>query len=55
MALTVRQFHAMLEEMGNILKLEAGDSESGQPTSLTGEQAFALARRIFPKYRPSKR
>lgn len=46
--MTFREFSGLLEEMGTILKMEMGE-EVEEPTSLTGEPGFALARRIFPK------
>ena len=47
MTMTIRQFMGMLEQLNEVLKLEYGEGK--EETSLTGEQGFALARRIFPK------
>lgn len=49
MAMTIRQFMGMLEQAGEVLKMECGDNKNEQETSLTGEQGFALAQRIFPR------
>jgi len=53
MAMTLRRFAIMLNEIGNVLELElGGDSDSGQKeTSLTGDAGFALAKTIFPRGR----
>lgn len=47
MSMTISQFMGMLEQIGEILKLECGEEK--EEVSLTGEQGFSLARRIFPK------
>ena len=49
MNMTLRQFGGMLEEIANVLKMETGDGDT--PASLTGNQGFALAQRIFPRGR----
>lgn len=48
MAMTLRQFGIMLNEISNILKLEVGDDEQKE-TSLTGNAGFNLARTILPR------
>ncbi len=45
--MTLREFAGMLEEVANILKLENGSED--KPVSLTGEQGFALAQKIFKR------
>lgn len=49
--MTLRAFVTMLDEMGNVLKMELGTSDEKEGTSLTGEQGFNLAKRIFPRGR----
>lgn len=49
MSMTIRQFMGMLEQVNEILKLEYGENK--EAASLTGEQGFALAQRIFPRGR----
>ena len=48
MAMTLRQFVGMLEQMTEIQKIEYGGDKE---TPLSGEAGFALARRIFPRGR----
>ena len=48
MAMTIRQFVAMLEQIAEVQKMEFGD-DSKQETSLTGDAGFALAQRILPR------
>lgn len=45
--MTLRVFNSMIEEMGTILRMEAGEEE--ESTSLTGEAGFQLAKRVFKK------
>ncbi len=52
MAMTLRQFSIMLNEIGNVLKLEMGSDDEQKETSLTGDAGFNLARTIFPKGKP---
>ncbi len=49
--MTLRQFVTMLDEMGNVMKMELGNPDEKEQTSLTGEQGFQLARRVFPRGR----
>ncbi len=51
MAMTLRQFSIMLNEIGNILKLECGEEGSDKPASqgLTGKQGVRLAKTLFPR------
>jgi len=53
MAMTIRQFIAMLEQIAVIQKIEFGDDK--QETSLTGDAGFALAKTIFPRGRSRRR
>ena len=50
MAMTLRTFAGMLNEIATILKMENG-SDDDKATSLSGGKAFNLAKRIFPKRR----
>ncbi|KKN71431.1 hypothetical protein LCGC14_0421530 [marine sediment metagenome] len=45
--MTLRVFNSMIDEMATILKMESGEEE--EPTSLTGEAGFQLAKRMFRK------
>ena len=52
--MTLRTFSLMFEQMAIILKMETGET-TDTPASLTGDNAFALAQRIFPKGRRGTR
>jgi len=52
MGWTLRQFKGALEEMTNIMKLEAGTEDT--PISLTGKSAMTLGKMILPRYRGKK-
>lgn len=47
MKLSLSQFFTMLEEIGNVMKLEYGTSEEPEERPLSGEPAFRLGQRIF--------
>lgn len=49
MAMTLRQFIGMIEQIVIIQRLELGDDK--QEKSLTGDAGFALARTLFPRGR----
>jgi len=50
MAMTLRQFSILLNEIGNVLKLECGEeNDKSAPQGLTGEQGFKLAKTLFPR------
>jgi len=49
MAMTIRQFVAMFEQIAEIQKMEFGDDKN--ETSLTSNAGFALAQRILPRGR----
>lgn len=53
MAMTIRQFVAMLEQIAEVQKMEFGDVEN--ETSLTGDAGFALAQKILPRGRGKSR
>lgn len=49
MAMSIRQFVGMLEQMAEVQKMEIGDTKN--ETSLTGDAGFALAKQILPRGR----
>ena len=49
MAMTLRQFAIMLNEIGNILKMEVGEDDEQKEVSLTGEPGMRLAKTLFPR------
>lgn len=49
MAMTIRQFTGMIEQAGEVARLESGEPD--KEVSLTGEQGAGLAQRMFPRGR----
>lgn len=54
MELTIEQFTCLLKESAAIMKMEFGGDDKKE-TSLTGNQGFALAQTLLPRYKPRGR
>jgi hypothetical protein len=53
MAMTLRQFVSMFEQIAEVQKMEFGEDK--KETSLTGDAGFALAKTLFPHGRSRRR